>query len=208
MDLTTLLDDHQMFHSDFQIDNFIIVRSGETQYGQYKQILRELSSRYKTLKDSYISRELLVIDIEELEEEFVDGFQKRRNDLKLIGYRMSLDESNKTITDIEREFKRFYALACKLKKLIGDLIPERRHVLDRDMWLFKLKSMAAADFITTGRIKDSTLTFIRSMPIELRIPLMSEIINKDELINWFNNYDNPLPSVDNYIELDIKKLLK
>jgi hypothetical protein len=48
--LKAMLDDHQKYHSNLQIDRFIIYKSGVTPYGMYKQALRELYSRYESMK--------------------------------------------------------------------------------------------------------------------------------------------------------------
>ena len=50
--LDDLFADHQGSHSNFQMDNFITIRSGGTAYGQYKQSLRELHKRWRGLKES------------------------------------------------------------------------------------------------------------------------------------------------------------
>ena len=91
--LMKLLDDHQIYHSDFQMDNFITIRSGETQYGQYKQALRELFKRYRGLKELYTGRELLQVDIDELNEKHSDNdFEIRRTNINLAKHRMDMED--------------------------------------------------------------------------------------------------------------------
>lgn len=207
MDLKELLDDHQLYHSSFQIDNFITIRAGETQYGQYKQTLRELFKRYRGLKELYVARELLQVDIEELEYNNKTGFIKRRNDINLAKHRMDMEDLERNISDTEREFKRFYAQAWTLKAQIGELTSEKRDILDQEMWVHKLKTMVAVDYITKGRIGENALTFIRSIPMEIRKPLLAEIKDQKTLIEWFDDFDQSLPPLQIEENINIQKLL-
>lgn len=209
MDLKELLDDHQLYHSSFQIDNFITIRAGETQFGQYKQTLRELFKRYRGLKELYVGKELLQVDIDESQEGYSDNvFEERRLKINLAKYKMDMEDLDRNIFDTEREFKRFFAQANILKKQIGELTIEKRDSLDKDMWIHKLKSMVAVDYITKGRIGENALTFIRSIPKEIRKPLLSEIKDQESLLNWFDNFDNPLPKIQIEENINIQKLLE
>lgn len=206
--LKELLNDHQIYHSDFQMDNFITIRAGETQYGQYKQALRELFKRYRGLKELYIARELLQVDIDELTQKHSEtDFEIRRTNINLTKHRMGMEDLKRNIEHTEREFKRFYAQANALKKEIGELIPEKQNRLDQEMWIHKLKSMVAIDYITKGRIGENALTFIRSTPKEIRKPLLVEIKDQKTLLDWFDNFDIPLPDIQINIDIDIQKLL-
>ena len=196
MDLKELLKDHQIYHSNFQIDNFITVRAGETQYGQYKQALRELFKRYRGLKELYVGKELLQVDIDEMSVSIAKTvFEERRNKINLAKHKMSMEDLERNIFDTEREFRRFLAQADTLKEKIGDLTPERRNELDMDMWIHKLKSMVAIDYITKGRISENPLAFIRSLPKEIRNPLLVEVKDQKSLLEWFDNFDTPLPDI-------------
>lgn len=208
--LKELLDDHQIYHSDFQMDNFITIRAGETQYGQYKQALRELFKRYRGLKELYVAKELLQVDIDELEFEEIPSlkYNHRRNMINLTKHRMDLEDLERNIEHTEREFKRFYAQADALKKEIGELTPEKRNKLDQEMWLHKLKSMVAIDYLTKGRISENAVAFIMSLSNDLRKLLLTEIKNHNELIAWFENYNQPLPSLQIKEDINIQKLLK
>ena len=207
--LKELLNDHQIYHSDFQMDNFITIRSGETQYGQYKQALRELFKRYRGLKELYVARELLQVDIDELEFEEIPSlkYNHRRNMINLTKHRMDMEDLERNIEHTEREFKRFYAQVNALKKEIGELTPEKQNKLDQEMWIHKLKSMVAIDYITKGRIGENALAFMRSIPKGIRIPLLAEIKDHDKLIAWFEDFDVPLPPLQIEENINIQKLL-
>ena len=198
-----------IYHSDFQMDNFITIRAGETQYGQYKQALRELFKRYRGLKELYVAKELLQVDIDELEfeEKPVLKYNHRRNIINLAKHLMDMEDLERNIKHTEREFKRFYAQADSLKKAIGELTPEKQNKLDQEMWAHKLKSMVAIDYLTKGRIGENALTFMRSIPKEMRTPLLAEIKNHDKLITWFENFDIPLPPLQIEENINIQKFL-
>ena len=49
------------------------------------------------------------------------------------------------IRDTEREFRRFYAHAVKLKAHLGELTEERIDALETEHWMHKLKQQAALD---------------------------------------------------------------
>ena len=208
--LKELLNDHQIYHSDFQMDNFITTKAGETQYGQYKQALRELFKRYRGLKELYVARELLQVDIDELEYEEIPAlkYNHRRNKINLTKHRMGMEDLERNIKHTEREFKRFYAQANALKEEIGELTPEKQNKLDQEMWIYKLKSMVAIDYITTGRISENALTFIRSIPKGIRKLLLAEIKDQKTLLDWFDNFDIPLPNIQIEENINIQKLLK
>jgi chromosome segregation ATPase len=208
MDLKKLLNDHQLYHSSFQMDNFITVRAGETQYGQYKQTLRELFKRYRGLKELYVARELLQVDIEELDHKHSEtDFEVRRKNINLAKHRMDMEDLERNISDTEREFKRFYAQADALKAQIGELTSEKRDKLDQEMWTHKLKTMVAVDYITKGRIGENALTFIRSIPKKIRKPLLAEIKDQKALLEWFDDFDQPLPDIQIEANINVQKLL-
>ena len=154
-----------------------------------------------------MARELLQIDIEELEYNNATGFVKRRNDINLAKHRMDMEDLERNISDTEREFKRFYAQADVLKAQIGELTPEKRDKLDQEMWVHKLKTMVAVDYITKGRIGENALTFIRSIPKEMRKPLLAEIKDQKALLNWFDDFDIPLPDIQIEANVNVQKLL-
>jgi len=59
-EVNTLLADHQPLHSEYQIRNFIIARSGcRNVWGMYKQCLRELASRKSIIESGQYPADLL-----------------------------------------------------------------------------------------------------------------------------------------------------
>ena len=206
MNLDKLLQDHQLYHSEFQQDYFITARSGGTEYGMYKQSLRELHKRYRGLKELYAEKELLQIDIDELtESKTKDKYEKRRNEINCTKKIMAMEDLDKNIQDTEREFKRFYQQAIALKEKIGELTELKRSALDKDMWIFKVKEMAALDFVTSGRLSKGTYELVSSMPKDMRKDVLAQITNHGELLSW---YENKKDVVLELPEVDTKKLLE
>jgi len=173
-DLVSLLDDHQRYHSDFQIDHFIIARSGGTKYGMYKQALRELDKRTRALRSLYANKR----------PDPADEFEA-----------YDADDRGRVIADTEREFLRFYAIASALKREIGELTPERRRELDEDMWRHRLKSLAAVELLCEGRVGRNTLEFIMATPKRWRNSLVEEIRDHAGLMKWFNEFEAVLPEI-------------
>ena len=62
-----ILKDHRPGMSQFQHDHFVTGMSSLTEYGQYKQSVRELYTRVCGLRDHAFAKETLEIEIEEQE---------------------------------------------------------------------------------------------------------------------------------------------
>jgi len=211
--LKELLDDHQTGMSQFQDDNLVTVRAGGTLYGQYKQALRELYKRFRGLRESTCERERLVIDIEELSEKILDceGFEKRRSEVDYKHKVMLMEEANRAIMDTRREFTRFYQQAAYLKDQLGELTPEKRHKLDIEMWEFRIKEMAVIDWITNGRLRNSTYEFLQATPPEMKLRLVESLRDQNNTIEWYENKEkdfipNNLPMIEPFTTETILEL--
>ena len=208
--LDDLLKDHRLYHSEFQQDYFITTRSGGTVYGQYKQALRELYKRFRGLKGLYHQKGMLEIDIDELDfklkEKLLDKFEKARKKLELEKKRLDMIEMEKNIEDTEREFKRFYQQCVSLKQKLPELTGEVRRKLDKEMWLHKLKEICAVDFLSGGRLKNTTVELIGSIPVDDRKVLIDETIrNQKGLIEWYETKNEEFEIKE--IDCDLQKLL-
>lgn len=197
--LSDLLTDHQHYHSDFQMDSFITVRSGGTLYGCYKQALRELDKRTRGLVGLYAERELLMIDIEEFElSSNGKSREARRKAIELARKRFQLSETDDNISDTEREFLRFYGQAVAIREALeaqGVSFPldaETRDRLDREMWSHRLRCMAAVDMLTAHQLSAQTIEFLHACPPEIRRELFATVLNKDPTAHaqWYLN-DSP-----------------
>ncbi len=180
-ELQALLADHQCFHSDLQIDRFILAKEGGTPYGCYKQALRELSKRYGALKSLLLDRAILQVDIDQT-----------RSGLRLAQHKMRMDGLERTLKDTCREFARFYAHAKTLKAQIGELTPEKRAELDEEMWEHHLKSQMALDLLSVGHIRGETIATVQTMPEDFRQAVRDVLDVKEgdrckqhELVGWY-----------------------
>ena len=203
--LKELFADHQIHHSEFQQDYFITSKSGGTEYGMYKQALRELHKRYRGLKGLYAEKELLQVDIDELEVEVNGEFEARRQKIKHTQKIMHMEELNLNISETEREFKRFYQQAVALKESIGELSADKRKKLEREMWGYKLKEQAAIDYISTGLLSKSTIENIMAFPLISRKCLLSDIKKSDKLISWYENRNQSYPKMIK--DIDVKQIM-
>jgi len=191
--LNNLLADHEPGHSDFQIDNFIL-GSPEcgTTYGKYRQVLRELEGRRAGLIGLYLDREEAQINIDELEAA-ADEMGQRRRAIALMRARISLDNLQRGIVHTEGEFRRFYAHAVALKKILGTLTPERKRTLDLEMWQHKARCSAAMDWNIYGRLSTDTLRLAMMMPPDMRPEFLSELRDSRGMTAWLEKYVCPCP---------------
>jgi len=197
--LDALLAEHQLYHSDFQMDHFITARAGgPTAYGQYKQALRELYKRYRGLKDLATQKALLEVDIAELEESTGMRFEAQRNAIKLRQKRMEMEDLLRNIADTQREFKRFFAQCVALKERVGELTEARREQLDREMWEDNIKRRCALDYLTRGGLSESSYETLACLPREDRFRLIGEVSeqNKKQLLDWFYHQQPDLPQLE------------
>lgn len=203
-DLKELLDDHQTGMSEFQDDYFVTARAGGTLYGQYKQSLREVYKRFRGLRETLCDREKLQIETEQqkhISESCKDEFEARLAEVEYKRKSLQMEETERLLKDTKREFLRFYSQASYLKKQIGPMDDKKRAELDRDMWVFKLKEMAAIDFVTQGRLGRSTYEFVNSVPKEIRDKALPEIRDHQNLLTWYETKDefhipDELPQVE------------
>jgi hypothetical protein len=192
--LKDLLNDHQIGMSEFQDDYFVTTRAGGTMYGQYKQSLRELYKRFRGLRELTCDNEKLQVEIDEQKylSETETDFKKRYAEIEYKRKSMQMEESERAIKDTKREFKRFYQQAVFLKNQIGELTDEKRKKLDQDMWLFKIKEMACVDWISKGRLGNSTFEFINSCPQDMKKKILSSIQDQKTLLEWYETKEQYL----------------
>jgi hypothetical protein len=210
IDLKTLLNDHQPFHSNLQIDRFIVAKSGGTEYGMYMQAVRELNKRWRGLKDLYSQRELLNIDIAEFECGHVDDeddfFNHARAEVKKAQKLSQVEDLEQTIADTEREFSRFYSIASSLKESLGELTEDVRDALDLQMWIHKATHECAKAMLLGRPHSQSSLELMASLPVEARDEVRTAL-NAPGGLDWFINYDPQLPVVRELPAGEVQQIL-
>ena len=195
MNLNELLQDHEVYHSEFQMDTFII--GGRHLFDQYKQALRELYKRVRGLREIIVNKELLQVDIDEAEVNVPDDeFEKRRWTIRQKQRMGQMEEANRSLEHTRREALRFYKHAVCLKSQIGELTPEKRAKLEKESWLYTLKKRAAIQKISQGRVNDTTIKNIMGLPKEERLQFINEIKNDAHLIPWLEEKDDVSPSTE------------
>ena len=134
MQIHELLKDHQSGQDETQLQTFVL--GGRTPWGRYKQALRELHKRVRGLKIATTERDLLLVDIDELEERPrpCDQYERRRHDIRLRQKRGELIEADHALNTVKREAATFFREALALKAVIGDVTPAKRVRLDREEW--------------------------------------------------------------------------
>jgi len=208
--LTELLADVTPNHSIFQMDHFITKRTGGTAYGQYKQALRELQSRYDNVRNSCAGHKKFDIDIEEMEykiEKLKKGIEETPDSKPLefelrrieIDYQQQLATKLTRKNDWEsqvREFVRFYQQCCILKEKVGDLTEERLMELEEEMFSFKMLEMAALELITVQSVSINTLETVLAFTPENRKNCLDKIKNPAELLRWVQEKEDEIIPVD------------
>jgi len=196
-ELGSLFGDHRKYHSERQIDSFIVARSGLTPYGRYRQSLRELWSRYSSLWSAWRELQELQIDLEEAEAraEFESDFDRRRHVLKVQDLRVRKDSKVFAVREISREFARFLAHARAWKEQVGELTDERRRVLDDEFWRETFRNMAGLDVVQSGAVSRKCWALVSTLPKRERLPLLAELQNTAQLRNYIVSREMPeLPS--------------
>jgi hypothetical protein len=183
--LRQLLDDHRLYHSEFQMDHSITESHGGTAYGCYVQALRELFRRWRALKELHVSRETLLNQIAEAEEQTRDSpeathlkerigpYRFRELEIELMRHRMNIEDLELNIRETQREFARFYAQAEKLKKVVGPLTPDRRRELDQELWRHRFGVLVAIE-VHAGQLSQNTLELLATCPPTWRASFLRE----------------------------------
>lgn len=194
LSLSSLLQDHRRFHSDLQMDCFVTAASGVGHpYGMYMQALRELHSRYGSLHEAYSDLEELDLDLDDLGDTPREVIKRRR-------LRLKREELVATITDMEREFSRFYAQAAVLRNELGDKLKDRDK-LDREWWMHKLRANVATDLLREGRPSASTLALVQALPGSLRKMMWKAIDEPEHTVQWYRSLEPYQPQTDSHQRL-------
>jgi len=169
IDIENLLHDNESRHSDFQIDNFIIKKQGDS-WAQYKQCLREISSRHESIKNNEAKAKAIKSKIRKTVRFKIWRLINRK---KIAGNSVEFDQPEmlKTTKNLKAELECFLKRARELKKVIGEITPEKRYELETESWKAKALKMAVIDVLSTGRISNQTYEFIFSLPKESQLEI-------------------------------------
>ncbi len=224
--------DNDLFHSDYQIENYILIQNGHTNYGMYKQALRELFSREQSLRSLYakkmeidIAFEEIQLDIKELDIKMLDPAKESelpRNNITMKRLRIKeaeivygMKDIIKVISETEREFKKFYSCAKYLKDKLGDLSDEKKALLEKEFWKETIKDSIAYDIKTSNTISNQSIKRIEESSSDVRAELynlVSSLQAKDpKILNSFlSNYPSKLEfpkDMEISLPFEVKKLV-
>lgn len=218
--------DNDLFHSDYQIENFILIQNGHTPYGTYKQALRELSAREQSLRCLFAKEIDMQISLDEIKLDIQENLNKEdrtaRDDLTLKRLKLrqaeldyGLKDMEKVKKETEREFRKFYSCAKYLKERLGNLTDERKAILEEEYWKESLKDAIACDLKSTGQIDPKHLKRIEDCSFEVRCEIKSllHVIKKDQdtLKKFLEAYPNRTPfpkGLSLELPCDIKQLVE
>jgi len=161
------LADYERFHTEFQIEHFIIAGAGVSPYGEWKQIRRELAGRLAGLRGFRDSKIENALETERLEKSW--RWTRRGRTRRFVMLR-KLEESRADMIaaerDTVREIRAFRTRLAELVDRLGDLTPERRAELESDFWFRKLRASVALEVLSSGRVAKNTLDAVVSCPPE------------------------------------------
>lgn len=164
LNIDELIADFRPFHTEFQIEHFIVGTEGPTEWGRYKQALRELEGRTEGVRASVLLLERARLRLGRLI--FWSWLPWRRSDrkLNLVEAGDSIKSMELALADTKREQRAFFELARGLKDIIGDLTEEKRARLESDYWFERMRYQAMLELHTTGTLHKSTLETLMTMP--------------------------------------------
>jgi len=173
IEIESLLADFEKFHSQFQIDNFIIGRAGDD-WARYKQALREISTRKNNLINMREQMELDEIGPPVWKRATLWLRPKRVRQIHAAKRRRSRLQMAGEIAEIDRELARFVELAKRLRKNLGELTPDRRRELEAQTWFNKARQLILIDSIVNGgQPSATTVDFILGLPLEMQSEVLS-----------------------------------
>lgn len=165
----------QLYHSNYQIDNFIVGISSNTLYGQFKQTVRELYSRFNTIRKTECEIELLHLQIKEKDSYIEDSnntnysilLERTKIERQQLIY--SIEEKEINLSQLKAEYERFLSYAKQLKLELGDLTEKRKQELEKELWFSTAIENIKKDIITRFYpINASTFELINKMDEESR----------------------------------------
>jgi hypothetical protein len=190
------LSDYQGGMSQFQDDYLVTVRAGLTNYGMYKQALREMMTRLRSIAQAYYTHEILDIEIAELMEqaEMAQGYELARIVAELKLKRVNSVFEQKRVSELEAELSRFWQQAHHFKALVGEITPERRRELENEYW----DALLTERFVLSGGVpNDKLLRDVGSMPPTLRREMVLKYTPENYSVLRQQYLERELPALDN-----------
>ena len=182
---------YQIYHSDFQIDNFISTKENFNLYACYKQALRELMKRVSIYREALCNDKLLDISIRELKEQIknTESFKQERLKVELVRKELKVDESKKNLAEIMRELEKFWKHSTifknQLEELHGELTEDKQIYLEEEYWKDKYKVQLAMDMSMYKEPRDA-LKLYQSFSTDTQRSLHTEC-PPDKALEFYQN---------------------
>lgn len=175
-EVTYFLRDFRLYHSDFQIDTFIVNKAGNSHpWGMYMQCLRELDSRRKILRGFIHKERELELDLSDALDEatMIAIFpralrKKRRAQIRVDVLTFEKEELRRQQSDCERELLRLAKHAKELRRRLGKITDERRRELDLSFWRHRIKQQIAIAYLTMGGPSPDLYELVPCLPDDIR----------------------------------------
>jgi len=181
MDIQTLLKDHHLYASKFQLEHFV-VGNCVNDWACYQQSLRELDKRVRVYRETLIARERLDISLRQMSEEpSLTDSEK----LDVLESQLAREQITRSLADVYREMLIIYNYAVTLKEKFPDLSDKRREALDRTRWADEVKKNAALDWMERGRLSRETFTMAHNLNDPLGDVLWQLLKNGDKVVKWW-----------------------
>ncbi len=165
-------------HTRFQIENFII-KAEPTDYGQYKQCVKELRGREKQCRT--INEE-----IEKLNTKMKSG------DLEPSEYHKRLSEHQILLEDIKRETYIFYDIFLEIKERI-DL--ENREELEIEYWNARFEKLLLTHWISGAPLPISLIESIQCLPSD-KCPVVQKMYNALTEVRSLQMLEKPKEAIE------------
>ena len=215
--LRTPFGDLERAHSDFQIDNFIVAKNGAgTEWGRYKQALRELHKRWRGLKQLELDERRLAVDVDEAKKDLTlertkdepDAYAIRRLEIDLLEHAMHAEDLTQGRGEQEREFGRFFAIASALKESIGEVTPAKRAAMERDFWTASLRAQALLDLATAGRVSQGVAGAVAALPPTERAAVIGSLGSGRDAFDVLMAEGCDAPALELERDVDVAALLE
>lgn len=191
MNLETLLSYHRPNHSNVQMDFFITGKTGLTDYGRFKQALREFEIR----RQAYMNLMYQIIETEQTNAG-TPYLRHKREETKNNLWRNA--------EGALRELARFYKQALFYFEASG-VTHENIEELEMDLMYSQIAYQAGLDLLSNGHVTPITFSAIVALPKGRRLTLLSTLKEKPmELVECVAHWPDPhIPKIE---QIDIQKI--
>jgi len=137
-------------------------------------------------------------------------FERRRAAIEITRLERGILGHERHTKEIERETLSFYSQAVQLRKVVGELTPEKEEQYTKEMWEYRVKKDAALEIMSAGRPSKGTIDMAISLKGELRETVLASLNNPEKLVQELQEKSEEYTKIINGANvemLDFKTLL-